>query len=267
MSVYLVTGGAGSIGRVLCKELINRGHKVRCLDINESALAALSFPKDRFTKIYGDISDYQRVMKAMRGVDVVIHCAALKNIEISEINAPDCIRINVLGTQNVAEACLERQVKHAIMISSDKSVFPTTLYGASKQVGEHIWKAAGRIQNTTKFTIVRSGNFWESNGNVFTTWDRQKEEGKPLTLTHEEMYRYFIEIEDLVNIILDLPPENQTIIPFMKEFNILETLLLKYGEDQEYIVTGLRQGEKLHEQLKYPDEKTVEINNFYEVVE
>jgi FlaA1/EpsC-like NDP-sugar epimerase len=162
---------------------------------------------------------------------------------------------------------MERGIKHAIMISSDKSVYPTTLYGATKQVGEHIWKAAGRIQNTTKFTIVRSGNFWESNGNVFSTWDRQKEEGKPLTLTHEEMYRYFIEIDDLVNIILDLPLENQTVIPFMKEFNILETLLLKYGEDQEYIVTGLRQGEKLHEQLKYPDEKTVFICNDYEVVE
>ena len=264
---YLITGGSGSLGRVLCSKLIEQGHHVRSMDINEAALAAQNHPKDRFTKIYGDITDYQRVMKALRGVDIVVHCAAMKNIEISEINAPDCVRINVNGTLCVAEACMERGIKHAIFISSDKSVAPTTLYGSTKQVGEHIWKAAGRIQNTTKFSIIRSGNFFESSGNVFSTWERQKAEGKPLTITHTEMMRFFIEIDDLVEIITDLPAENQTIIPIMKEFNILELMLLKYGPEQEYVVTGLRQGEKLRELLRYPDEQTREINNFYEVVE
>ncbi len=264
---YIVFGGAGSLGSVICRKLIERGHHVRCMDIHESALAAMNFPKERFTKIYGDISDYQRVLKAMRGVDVAIHCAALKNIEISEVNAPDCVRINVNGTMCVAEACLERQVKHAIFISSDKSCFPTTLYGATKQVGEHIWKAAGRIQNTTAFTIVRSGNFWESNGNFLETWKRQKEEGKPLTVTSTEMQRYFIGVEELADIIIDLPAMNETIIPFMKEWNIMEVLYQLYGAEQEFIITGLRQGEKLRESLKYPDEVTKEINNMYEVVE
>jgi FlaA1/EpsC-like NDP-sugar epimerase len=206
-------------------------------------------------------------MKAMRGVDVVIHCAAMKNIEISEINAPDCVRINVNGTLCVAEAAMERGIKHAIMISSDKSVAPTTLYGSTKQVGEHIWKAAGRIQSTTAYTIVRSGNFWESSGNFLEVWERQKAEGKPLTVTDLNMMRYFIDVPDLVEIIINLPVKNQTIIPFMKEYNLLDVLLLKYGEEQDYVITGCRQGDKLREQLRYPDERTTEICNFYEGVE
>lgn len=263
----LVIGAAGSLGKILCKKLIECGHKVRAMDINEYSLANMYYPPDIFTKIYGDVSSYSRVMKAMKGVDIVYHLAALKNIEITEINCPDCVRININGTVAVAEACMERQVKHAIFISSDKAVEPHNAYGASKLMGEEIWKAAGRIQDKTKFTIIRSGNFWESNGNVWELWSRQKKEGKPLTLTDPEMMRYFIEIDDLVDIILDLPQENQTVIPFMKEYNMLDALLLKYGEDQEYIVTGLRQGEKLKEKLKYDDERTREINNFYEVVE
>jgi UDP-N-acetylglucosamine 4,6-dehydratase len=237
------------------------------MDTHEAGLAALSFPKDQFTKVFGDVSDYDRVMKAMRGVDTVIHCAAMKNIEISEVNCPDCVRINVIGTQNVAEAALERGIKHAIAISSDKAVFPTTLYGATKQVGEHIWKAAGRIQTKTAFTILRSGNFWESNGNFLETWNKQKTEGKPLTLTDPDMQRFFIEVEDVADIILDLSPINQTVIPIMKEYNILDVLIMQFGDEQEYIVTGLRQGEKLRESLMYPDEKIISVCNAYMVVE
>lgn len=267
MKTYLITGGAGSLGKVLCEKLISRGHRVRCMDINECELALMNYPKERFTKIYGDVSDYARVMKAIRGVDVVIHCAAMKNIEITEINAPDSIRVNVIGTQNVAEAAMERGIKHAILISSDKSVAPTTLYGATKQVGEHLWKAAGRIQTTTKYTIIRSGNFFESAGNVFEVWEKQKEEDKPLTITDIDMTRYFIEIEDLAEIVIDIELENQIVVPIMKEYNMMNLMLLKYGEEQPFIVTGLRQGEKMHEQLKYPDERVICITNFYEVVE
>jgi len=267
VSTYLVTGAAGSLGQALCGKLIESGHKVRAMDINEAGLASMRFPKEQFTKIIGDVSDYSRVMKAMRGVNTVIHCAALKNIEITEINAPDCVRVNVIGTQNIAEAALERGISHAIFISSDKSVHPTTLYGATKQVGEHIWKAAGRIQNKTSFTIIRSGNFFTSNGNVFEVWEREYKEGKPLTITDLNMMRFFIEIDDLSDIILDLPTMNQTIIPFMKEYNLMDLLILKYGDEQPFIITGARQGEKMCEQLKYPDEKTISICNFYEVVE
>jgi UDP-N-acetylglucosamine 4,6-dehydratase len=264
---YLVTGGAGSLGRVLCRKLVERGHNVRCMDINECALASISYPLSKFTKIYGDVSDYSRVMKAIRGVDVVIHCAAMKNIEITETNATDCVRVNVSGTQNIAEAAMERNVRHAIFISSDKAVAPTTLYGATKQVGEHIWKAAGRIQNGTAFSIVRSGNFFESSGNVFEVWDKQKAQGKPLTITDADMARFFIEVEDLADIIIDIDRRNHTIIPIMKEYNIMDLMVLKYGEDQDFIITGLRQGEKMHEELMYSDEKTITVGNCYEVIE
>jgi UDP-N-acetylglucosamine 4,6-dehydratase len=267
MSVFLVTGGAGSLGRVLCHKLIQRGDKVRCLDINECALAEMNYPLDRFTKIYGDISDLERLRMAMDGVDVVIHCAALKNLVITENNPYDCIRINVNGTSNVSKIAIEHKIKHAIFLSSDKSISPTTLYGSTKQAGEHIWKTAGRMQTHTAFTIVRSGNFFVSSGNVFELWKKQKAADKPLTITHVDMERFFIEVEDLADIILDLPMENQTIVPLMKEYNVLSLLLLKYGEEQEYVVIGLRQGEKLREQLRYPNEKTTEINNFYEVIE
>jgi FlaA1/EpsC-like NDP-sugar epimerase len=267
MSVCLVTGAGGSLGTALCKKLIARGDHVRAMDINECALANMNYPPEIFTKIYGDVSSYNRVMKAMRGVDIVYHLAALKNIIITEVNCPDCVRININGTLEIAEACMERGVKHAIFLSSDKACAPSTLYGASKQVGEHIWKASGRIQNTTKFTIVRSGNFFESNGNFWETWAQQKAEGKPITITDTEMRRYFIEVDDLCDILLGLPAMNQTVIPFMKEYFMMELMIQKYGENQEFIITGKRTGEKIREQLKYEDEKTVFICNDYEVVE
>jgi len=268
MSIYLVTGGAGSLGKAVCKKLIEMGHTVRCMDINECALASVSYPLDRFTKVYGDVSDLSRVMKAMRGVDVVIHCAAMKNIDITEINATDCVRTNVIGTQNVAEAAMERGIKHAIYISTDKSVAPVSLYGATKQVGEHIWKAAGRIQNKTKFTILRSGNFFESNGNVFEVWEKQRLAGKPLTITDTEMQRYFIDIDEVAEIILQLDERNFTAIPIMKEYNMLDLFIMRYGERQDFIIIGKRQGEKMREELHYPDERIVEVNNFYyEVLE
>jgi len=196
-------------------------------------------------------------------VDVVIHCAAMKNIDITEINATDCVRTNVIGTQNVAEAAMERGIKHAIFISTDKSVAPVSLYGATKLVSEHIWKAAGRIQNRTKFTCLRSGNFFESNGNVFEVWEKQYAEGKPLTVTDTEMLRYFIDIDEVAEIILQLDVRNFTAIPLMKEYSMMDLLILKYGDEQEFIITGKRQGEKMREELNYPDEKLVEINNFY----
>ena len=270
MAVVLCTGASGSLGKILVDKLIKRGDHVRAMDIHESALAQMAYPPEVFTKIYGDISDYNRVLKAMKGVDIVYHLAALKNIVITEENAPDCVRINVIGTQNVAEAAIERKVKQAIFVSSDKSVEPSTLYGSTKQTGEHLWKAAARIQNTTIFTIVRSGNFFESAGNVFEIWDKCVKEGKPLPITDLEMERYFIEVPDVADILIELPDTEEfngsVVIPFMKEYNMMDLMLLKYGDDVDFIVTGKRQGEKMKEKLKYDDEKAIYICNQYEVV-
>ena len=278
MSTFLVTGAAGTLGSLVCRKLMQQGHYVRAMDINECALAGMNFNPEKFTKIYGDISDYRRCYKALKGVDVLIHAAALKNISVTETNSEDVIRVNVNGTQNLASAAIERGVKHAIFISSDKAVEPTTLYGSSKQVGEHIWKSASRIQNKTQFTIIRSGNFWESNGNFMEIWKQQKEKGLPITITDMDMWRHFINAEEVADLVLDLngitdpkydkePAINcYTFIPKMQEYNIFEIMLQMFGENQEFIVTGRRQGEKLHERLKMEDEIPVLHTNKFEVV-
>jgi UDP-N-acetylglucosamine 4,6-dehydratase len=270
MSTYLVTGGAGSLGKILCDKLIQKGHRVRAMDINEAALASMVYPAEKFTKIYGDISDERRVYKALRGVDVVIHCAAMKNLLVTEWNAEDCVRINILGTQHIAEQSVERKVKQCIFISSDKAVECSNLYGATKLAGEQLWKAQARRQNNTIFTIIRSGNFFESAGNCFEIWDKCIAENKPLPITDTEMERYFIEASDVADIAIDLPLNYEmngaVVIPFMKKYNILTLVLAKYGEETPFIITGKRQGEKITEKLKYDDEQTIFICNAYTVV-
>lgn len=264
MTTFLITGGAGSLGREIVQRLPN--NTVRVLDIDEAGLSDIKemYPDTRC--LYGDIRDMNRVMLAMKGVDVCIHTAAMKNINVTEYNVPELIHTNVTGTQNLVLSAIEHGVKHFIFVSSDKAVNATTAYGATKLMGENIIKWGGRIQNKTKFTIIRPGNFWKSKGNVFEVWDKQKTRGQPLTITSDAMIRYFIEAGEVANIVIGLcgytTGFNTTVIPKMKRYVIAEELRNRYpGEPIKNI--GIRNGEKLMEKLWTAEEHLLDCDTFW----
>ncbi len=271
MTVTLVTGGAGSLGRVLVQRLVERGDQVRVLDNHEASLAALTTPGIR--KLYGTVTSPDRVRFAMRGVQTVYHLAAMKNLTIAEYNAEDLVQTNVDGTLNVARAAIDAGVERAIFISSDKAVHPTSAYGATKTMGEFLWKWAGRIQNETRFAILRSGNFKVSSGSVFDIWADQHERRVPLTLTDERMIRYFIDMERVVDILLDIEAKMdaplvcvpKVCIPRMEKVYIGAMLRDLYPTDP-ITVTGLRAGERLCEELVTDSEHSSYDTGLYEVV-
>ena len=244
MNTILITGGAGSLGAVLTTMYAERGDTVRAYDINEAGLADLKEKNDSIRVIYGDITDRERLEFAMRGVDTVIHTAAMKNISITEKNPEQTIKTNVQGTLNVAMAAIAQGVKKAIFISSDKAVDSVLIYGDTKALGEKLWKWAHQIGGGTKFSTIRSGNFWESSGNVFETWARQEARKENITLTHENMQRFFIKTDSLAEFVLEVEHVmigGEIIIPRMRS-HCMYGLAKEYAEraGTEIEITGIR---------------------------
>ena len=260
MNIVLITGAAGSLGRHLVNEYLQNGYIVRAYDNNEAALAQLktNFPDIR--AIYGSITDLNRLEQAMVGVDSVISVAAMKNLMITEDNPKETIETNINGTYNVAVAAVTQKIRKAIFISSDKAVESISLYGHSKLVGESLWIWNNKHSKNTTFTIIRSGNFKESQGNVFETWDRQVKDGKKITLTDPQMERYFIPTIDVARFVLqveDIMQGGEIYIPKMELYNmrdLADEYAKKHGCGIKII--GVREGEKLIEKLYTQEESS-----------
>lgn len=272
MTTVLITGGAGSLGTALVNELQKREfYKIRVLDNNEHALASMkiSYPSD-VRKFYGSITDKDRIKRAVSGADVVIHCAAMKNIDITEYNTSELIKTNIVGTDNVISASVDAGVHKIMFISSDKAVEPSSIYGASKLVGEHTALNYNQTSSpTSKVSVFRSGNFKDSNGNVFESWRSQIKNGLPLTITDMGCFRYFIDTstaaEIIVNCILKMVG-GEIFVPdttVMKETSIIALAKKFYCDSMnppipdtelnnqgiKFMHTGLRKGEKLSEKI------------------
>ena len=254
----LITGGAGSVGSALCKEIIKYPiSQLRVLDINEYTLFQLkrnlNNPKLRI--LFGSVTDKDRLEIAGKNADIVIHAAALKNIEITEFNALDTIEINVNGTVNMIKMALKNEPKYFLNISTDKVAGSSTLYGTTKEIGERLTTWAGVHFQTTKFASVRFGNVIETRGNVFEVWQNELREKKPLSITNPNMRRYFFHIDEAVNFVLKCLANIQQgaiFIPKMRSFKI-QDLANKISKKQKII--GLRPGEKLEEILITEEEK------------
>jgi len=254
----LITGGAGSLGTALLKEINARSHEgvvVRVFDNNEHALSKINYPFVR--KTYGSITYMDRLNYAMEDINICIHCAAMKNIEITEYNPGEVIANNIVGTNNVAMSAIKNNVGKVLLISSDKSVEPTNLYGVSKLASEHIILRHNETQPHTKLSVFRSANFSESNGAVKEVWANQQKNNIPITITSMNCVRYYISVEKVACEIMDIIEHmngGEIFIPHerMLEPKSVRTLLREmYGDDDvpEYNVIGLRSGEKLSEKL------------------
>lgn len=254
----LITGGAGSIGSLLTKKILQYPvHSVRILDINEHALFLLKreISDKRLRLLLGDIQDSERVEIAGNGTDIIFHAAAIKNIEISEFNPIETINTNVNGTTNLIKMAIKNQPSKFVNISTDKAVEPTTLYGTTKQLSEKLTSWAGAISQNTKFGTIRFANVFESRGNVFEIWNEESNQNLPLSITHRLMKRYFFHADDAVNFILKCLPminKGKIFVPKMKSYNVIN-LASKISKKQKII--GLRKGEKLEEILLSKDEQ------------
>lgn len=258
--VVLITGGAGSIGSALAKRILDFPvHSVRVLDIDEYSLFKLGKNIDdiRLRLLLGNILDKDRIEMASSNVDIIINAAAIKNIEISEFNPIETIDVNINGVVNLLKACTRVKPSKFINISTDKVTEPTTLYGATKQLGERLTSWAGAHIQTTTFASVRLGNVMESRGNVFETWNEELKNNQPLSITDPRMKRFFFSVDEAVDFILKClltMKQGEILIPKMKSYSIVE-LAKKYSNKHKII--GLRQGEKLNEVLITDQEKKI----------
>ncbi len=262
----LITGGAGSLGTAILKEINSwpdkNEHVVRVFDNNEHALSKINYSFTR--KTYGSITNLERLNYAMRDIDICIHCAAMKNIEITEYNPHEVIENNIVGTNNVAMSAIENNVDKVLYISTDKAVDPINLYGVSKLAGEHIILRHNETQFHTMLSAFRSGNFEESNGAVKEVWERQRKNKEPLTITSFDCKRYYIPIESVahkITIILKYMKGGEifTINESVMKSKTVRTLLKEiYGNDiPPYKEIGLRTGEKLIETLYSDRERSM----------
>jgi UDP-N-acetylglucosamine 4,6-dehydratase/5-epimerase len=256
--IILITGGAGSIGSALTRELLNYPIKsIRVFDNDEHSLFQLkqSLNNSKIDLLLGDILDKDRIDLAVKDADIIIHTAALKNIEITEYNPFQTIDTNVNGTVNLLKMVIKHKPKKFINISTDKVVESSTLYATTKQIGERLTSWAGKHMKNTKFATIRFGNVIETRGNVFEVWKKQAENNQALSITDPKMKRYFFHMDEATNFIIQCLVQMKTgeiMIPKMKLYTVKD-LATKISKKQKII--GFRQGEKLQEILITDEEK------------
>lgn len=264
----LITGGAGSVGSILTKKLLEYPVRaVRVLDINEHALFQLSHSinDSRLRLLLGNICDPSRIEIAGTNVDIVFHTAAVKNIEISEFNPFETIETNITGTINMIKMTMKNKPVKFFNISTDKAVDPTTLYGSTKQIGERLVSWASTHIDSIKFSTIRFGNVIETRGNVFEIWKEQSQASIPLSITDSKMKRYFFHVDEAVDFILQcisLSKGGEIFVPKMKLFDIKD---LANTISKNHKIIGTRKGEKLSEILISDTEKksAVEKDNMW----
>jgi UDP-N-acetylglucosamine 4,6-dehydratase (inverting) len=254
--VVLVTGGTGSFGTKFAEVLL-KSHNPRSIRIYSRGELKqvemerrLGQPKVRF--LVGDVRDRERLYRAMNGVDIVVHAAALKHVPVCEYNPMEAVKTNVHGAENVIDAAIDNGVEKVVALSTDKAVQPVNLYGATKLVAEKMFVQANAYvgMRKTRFSCVRYGNVIGSSGSVVPLFARQKEKGE-VTITDERMTRFWITLEDGVALVLkalELMKGGEIFVPRIPSTKITE-LADAMAPGAKKKVIGIRPGEKLHEVL------------------
>lgn len=258
----LVTGG-GSLGEALIGKLLElKPQSIRVLDNSEHALFKIQhrFSDKNIRYLLGDITDYDRVEFAMEGTNYVIHSAANKFVDFIEYNPFQALNTNINGTINIIKAAMKTpSVEKVVYTSSDKAVEPTSTYGHSKALGEHLFLWANRVSDKV-FATVRLPNLLKSRGAVFDIWDKQKSEGRPLSITDERMERYFMPLDDAVEMILKvirIAQGGEIFVPAYLKLQSIVDLARKMSDDLK--VVGTRPGEKIVEKLMTPEEEKIAV--------
>ncbi len=230
-----------------------------------------SFPNDERLKfLIGDVRDKERLLKAMRGIDIVIHAAALKRIEVGEYNPDEIIKTNIMGSLNVVECAITMNVHKCLLVSSDKAVEPANTYGATKMVAERLFTQAPYTYGDpeTVFLVVRYGNVIGSNGSVIPFFKRLAAEGKKLPLTHCEMTRFLITLDDAIDLVNVTLKDGESGEIWIKKIHAVSLLRLAKQISQDIEITGIGPGEKKHECLvsRHELSRTFDYGDYFIVV-
>jgi FlaA1/EpsC-like NDP-sugar epimerase len=283
----LITGVCGTVGKELLRQLARRSlAEIIGLDNNESELFFLSeeYRAHSHIRLYlGDMRDRDKLMRKMRGIDIVLHSAALKHVILCEQSPRDAVQTNILGTQNVIDAATANNVARVLFTSSDKAVNPTNVMGTSKLMGERLMTAANayRRNGGPIFASTRFGNVLGSRGSVIPLFKRQISQGGPLTLTDSRMSRFIMTLEEAVRLVMEsvfLAHGGEVFVTKMPVVRIeelayamIQELAPRYGFEAHQIkveIIGSKPGEKLYEELINDEEtrRTVELPNYFVVL-
>ena len=278
----LITGGTGSLGKALAKKLLELDADiVRIFSRNENNQTTMEseFDDDRLRYFIGDVRDLPRLIKAMEDVDIVYHAAALKHVPVVEYNPFEAIKTNVLGSQNVIDACLHENIETVVCVGTDKAVSPLNTYGATKLLMEKLFVTASNYTNRerhkTKFIAIRYGNVLGSSGSVVPTLLKQIESGRNITITDPNMTRFNITMNQALDFIIRSSKKGnggEVFIPKLKAYSLgilKEAILEVLEKDVKTELISVRPGEKYHESLISSEEirNTFEDKDDYVILE
>jgi UDP-N-acetylglucosamine 4,6-dehydratase/UDP-glucose 4-epimerase len=276
----LITGGTGSLGNALTSRLLKEDvDTIRIFSRNENKQNTMEaeFKDGRLRFLLGDVRDYSRLVRAMEDIDIVFHAAALKHVPIIEYNPFEAIKTNVIGSQNVIDACLEENVEKAVAIGTDKAVSPLNTYGATKLLMEKLFVTSSNYlkkeRHRTKFMAVRYGNVLGSSGSVIPKFIEQIKNKEKITITDPAMTRFSISMDKALDFILhatEIAKGSEIFVPKLRAYSIgdlKEALFELLGKTNEEII-GIREGEKLNEILINSDEirYSWEYENMYMIL-
>lgn len=273
----LITGGTGSFGRAFVRNLLDKHPEVERIvvysrdELKQYEMAQNLGDNPALRFFIGDIRDEPRLKRALEGVEVVVHAAALKQVPAAEYNPFEAIKTNVLGTQNLIEACLDSDIRAVITLSTDKAAAPINLYGATKLCSDKLITAANNVRGgrDIKFAVVRYGNVMGSRGSVIPYFLASRAKGI-LPITDPEMTRFNITLQEGVNMVMwsiENSLGGEIFVPRIPSYRIID-LAEAIGPDCERRIVGIRPGEKVHEEMITASDSynTVDLGRYYAIV-
>mgnify|MGYP001402394699 CR=1 FL=1 len=272
----LITGGTGSFGKRFVETLLVDHAPKKIIIYSRDELKQFEMQSSpQFSKkgvmvryFLGDVRDYSRLKRAMEGVDIVIHAAALKQVPAAEYNPFEAVKTNVIGGQNVIDASISHGVKKVIALSTDKAAAPINLYGATKLTSDKLFVAANNYKGRSdiKFSVVRYGNVLGSRGSVIPFFLSQKKNGE-LSITDDRMTRFSITLDKGVEFVLrslDIMIGGEVFIPKIPSYRIMD-VAKAIAPNANFNIVGIRPGEKLHEEMitEMDAMNTIEFENYF----
>lgn len=275
----LVTGGTGSFGNKFVKTVLALHPEITRLviysrDELKQFEMAQEFSENKYPQLryfIGDVRDRDRLIRAMEGIDIVIHAAALKQVPAAEYNPMECIKTNIMGAQNVIDACLSSQVKQVVALSTDKAAAPINLYGATKLCSDKLFVAANNMKGhrDLKLSVVRYGNVMGSRGSVIPFFLQKRTSGV-LPITNERMTRFNISLQEGVEMVLralEIQWGGEIFVPKIPSYRITD-VAMAVAPNCRHEIVGIRPGEKLHEEMVTETDaiNTLEFKDYFVIL-
>ena len=274
----LITGGTGSFGQAFVETVLDRFKNIKRVvvfsrDEQKQFFMAQKFPAKKYPSLrffIGDVRNRERLRRSLDGIDCVVHAAALKHVPAGEYNPIEFIQTNIIGAQNLIEACIDAKVKQVVALSTDKAAAPANLYGATKLCSDRLFISANDYSGlSVKFSVVRYGNVFGSRGSVVPLFLEKKKKGV-LPITHKDMTRFNVTLKDGVDMVLWSLKNSlggEILVPKTPSYKLLD-LAKAISPKSKIKIVGVRPGEKIHEELitKSDSFSTVDLGKYYVIL-